>query len=293
MFDTPILFLIFNRPDTTQKVFDTFRQLKPKYLYIAADGPRPNRPGEQDRCTQARAIIKQIDWDCQLKTLFRSHNLGCGKAVSQGITWFFDHVEQGIIIEDDIIASPTFFHFAEEMLSKYKDTPQIMHISAFNPLGEVSISETYYFSMFVHIWGWATWKRAWQKYIFQPTQEQINQIIQPYHTEGEKKYLQKLGAALQRADTWDYQWTMTVQREAGLGVSPNKNLILNIGFGEDATHTTKANPWANVQKYDLPTHIIYPATIARNKKIETQSLQNLRYTAFRTKIINKLNSFFP
>ncbi|MDD3083391.1 MAG: nucleotide-diphospho-sugar transferase, partial [Candidatus ainarchaeum sp.] len=162
----PILFLIFNRLDTTKQVFEEIRKAKPKKVYVAADGPRNI---EEKKKTDAvrKYVLDNIDWKCNVKTLFRKNNLGCGKAVSQAITWFFKNEEMGIILEDDCLPSQSFFPFCEELLKKYKDNEKIMHISGFNPVSKNKYSEAdYFFSYTASIWGWATWRRAWKKYDF-------------------------------------------------------------------------------------------------------------------------------
>jgi len=154
LFKTPILFLIFNRPDTTKRVFAKIKKVRPKFLYIAADGPR--NKDEMILTEKVRKlVIKSIDWDCQVKTLFRENNLGCGKAVSSAIDWFFKNEEMGIILEDDCLPDLSFFYFCEEMLKKYKSNPKIMHISGDNYLPDFSltIDESYFFSKYIHIWG--------------------------------------------------------------------------------------------------------------------------------------------
>jgi hypothetical protein len=159
---TPVLFIIFNRPGTTQQVFDAIKQQKPKYLFVAADGPRPDKPDDKEKCKATRAIIDQVDWDCNLKTLFRDENRGCGYGPAEAITWFFDHVEEGIILEDDCLPSPYFFKFCSVILERYKSDTRIGIISGTNPLIRWNINQKdYIFSRFGSTWGWATWRRAW------------------------------------------------------------------------------------------------------------------------------------
>jgi len=163
-FSTPILFIVFNRLDTAQKVFESIKLIRPKYLFVAADGPRVDVAGEKQKCEDTRAIIKQIDWDCDIKTLFREKNIGIKNAVSSAITWFFNNIEEGIILEHDCLPNDSFFIYCEEILNKYKKNEQVMHVSGNffqpTPVGK----NDYYFSRIPHIWGWATWKRAWVKY---------------------------------------------------------------------------------------------------------------------------------
>ena len=163
--DTAVLFLVFNRPDVTKQVFDTIRKARPPRLYIAADGARSEKKGEEDKVSQVRKIVGQVDWDCDVKTLFREKNLGCKVAVSSAIDWFFENEEMGIILEDDCLPNQSFFWFCEKLLEKYKDDMRIGQICGFNPLIKINIqNESYLFSKFGPIWGWASWRRAWNKY---------------------------------------------------------------------------------------------------------------------------------
>jgi hypothetical protein len=164
-FDTPILFLVFNRPETTSIVFDEIKKIKPSRLFIAADGPRDSKLNEIHKCQEVRELFDTIDWPCELKTLYRQENLGCKIAVSSAITWFFEQVEYGIILEDDCLPDLTFFEFCSELLLKYEKDNEVMMIGGNNfhkkPL---EISSSYYFTNYPHIWGWATWRRAWSNY---------------------------------------------------------------------------------------------------------------------------------
>ncbi len=247
MLDTPILFLVFNRPETTQKVFDKIRQIRPRQLFVAADGPRPDRPEEKDKTDAVRKIITEnIDWDCDLQTLFRSENLGCGQAVSEGITWFFTQVEQGVILEDDTLPDLSFFNFCENLLNHYTNHQQVMLITGSNFQSVKSWGKgSYFFSRYPNIWGWASWRRAWQHYDYDLqsldyflANNQLDRIVQ---TEKEKNYWTAIFRSFQAEDsidTWDYQWIYSIWNQKGLTIVPNKNLITNIGFGENATHTT-------------------------------------------------------
>jgi len=161
----PILFLLFNRPYLTQRVFACIREARPARLFVAADGPRPDRVGERQLCAEARKVVDQVDWPCELLTLFRDENLGCGKAVSSAIDWFFEHVEEGIILEDDCLPHPSFFRFCEKLLEKYRDDERVMQIGGCNFQDGIKRGPaSYYFSIYNHIWGWASWSRAWKYY---------------------------------------------------------------------------------------------------------------------------------
>jgi hypothetical protein len=236
-FETPILFLIFNRPDLTQIVFDRIREVKPKYLFVAADGPREDHPEDINKCTKARNnVLANIDWDCQIKTLFRDNNLGCGLAVSQAITWFFEHVEEGIILEDDCYPSLQFFNFSSHLLDKYRYDFKIMHISGGCYLPpKIFNNSSYYFTKYPFSWGWSSWRSAWQNFSFEiadnfpyPREMRSDEIN---YWEGIRKKI-KVGDI----DTWDWRWNFSIWSQKGICISSTRNLIKNIGF-EDATHT--------------------------------------------------------
>ena len=245
---TPILFIIFNRPETTKMVFEVIKQVRPTKLFIAADGAREYKVEEKELCEESRKIATQVDWPCEVKTLFREKNLGCGKAVSSAIDWFFENVEEGIILEDDCLPDLSFFNFCEELLECYRLDNRVFMISGDNFLPKsLKIKESYYFSKMVHIWGWATWRRAWQKYDFQmksfPDFIKKNKIQEIWQDKKIQKYwIEKFNEIIeQKVDTWDHQWTYTIWKNEGLSIAPNVNLISNIGFGIGGTHTTNQN----------------------------------------------------
>ena len=249
-FKIPILFLIFNRPATTKVVFEKIRQIQPQYLYIAADGPRTGNASDKQLCTECRAIIQQIDWDCKLQTLFRDENLGCKNAISSAIDWFFENEEMGIILEDDCVPDLSFFPFCEDLLNFYKDDPRIIMISGdkFYPFKRIHSQQSYYFSRYPHIWGWASWRRAWKYYDVNLTtwpeiKENINLL---YDVLGKWEYIAYwfevfTAVHLGRIQTWDFQWTYACWKNSGLSIVPAANLVKNIGFGADATHTQDSN----------------------------------------------------
>ena len=239
-----VLFVIFNRPDTTSRVFERIRAARPSKLYVAADGPRPGRPNEEQLCNQTRDIATNIDWDCDLKTLFRKTNMGCKEAVSSAISWFFEHEEEGIILEDDCLPAKSFFSFCDEMLAKYRHDTRIRHISGGNfQLGTRRGDASYYFSKISHIWGWASWRRAWQDYdkdLKQYTEEEaqvalLNVFDDEWIADAWYQIFKELKAG--KIDTWDYQLGLCNFFNNALCIMPNVNLISNIGFGENATHT--------------------------------------------------------
>jgi hypothetical protein len=277
-FETPILFLIFNRPVETLRVFNEIKKQKPKYLYIAADGPRESKKRESELCKQTRDIINYIDWDCELKTLFREENLGCGKAISSAINWFFDNVESGIILEDDCLPNETFFTFCREMLLKYKDDNRIGMISGDNFLPDkFNVEHSYYFSQFPHIWGWATWSRAWKKYDFEMTKwlelEKKDWLYRKFSSATSRYYWKNIFDKVfkKQIDTWDYQWAFTCFNENYLSIIPKKNLISNIGFGNiNATHTnSKGGRFANMKTFAMVFPLNHPLDIVKNQSYDS------------------------
>ncbi|CAM4096214.1 hypothetical protein [Gillisia limnaea] len=275
MFNTPLLFIIFNRPEITQKVFEEIKKQKPKYLFVAADGPRENINDDFEKCTSARKIVLDgIDWDCEVKTLFRKENLGCGKGVSLAINWFFENVEQGIILEDDCLPNHSFFSFCEVLLEKYKYNEQIYAISGDNFQNGISRGNaSYFFSNYVFVWGWATWRRAWEKYDFNMEEldqfKKNNSICKIDKRKKFRDYWLNIfeEVAKKNIDTWDYQWVFSIWKNNALTILPNTNLISNIGFGENATHTKGSSPFANLETVEIGV-ISHPDKIIVNKKAD-------------------------
>jgi hypothetical protein len=276
-FNTPILFLIFNRPGPTSKVFEEIRKLRPAILYIAADGSRDDKTGELDKCRQTREIINNIDWDCNVKTLFREKNLGCKLAVSSAITWFFENEKEGIILEDDCVPNQSFFIFCADLLEKYRDNDRIMHIGGINLQSDLKNEYSYYFSNYNHVWGWATWKRAWSKYDVDmkdfPEFLYNNKIRRIFGSNLiQYSWLYKfLKVYKNKIDTWDYQWTYSIWNHNGISVIPTKNLVSNIGFDLDATHTRSHNNILSELQTQELRKINHPKTIEINYSADNKS----------------------
>lgn len=245
--DTPVLLLIFNRPQTTKRVFEAIRNARPKKLFVAADGPRSNKPGEDEKCSEARRIATNVDWECDVKTFFRDENVGCGRGPAEGISWFFDNVQEGIILEDDCLPSPLFFRFCEELLDRYRHDNRVMEIGGNTFLNEKHRDKeySYYFSSHNNIWGWATWRRAWALYDFKI--KGYESIVRSGDLKSSFPYLYEFDffkwkldytyANIENVSWWDYQWELVRRVNSGLAIVPQRNLILNIGLGPDATHT--------------------------------------------------------
>lgn len=269
-----ILFLIFNRPEPTQRVFDALRCARPARLYVAADGPRPTKVGESDLCAKTRRIVDHIDWPCEVRTLFRDQNLGCRAAVSDAITWFFDHEEEGIILEDDCLPSPDFFRFCDVALSTWRHELRVMHIGG-HVLIDGPASEDMLFSHLVPIWGWATWRRAWQQYDSEMTRIGTLHTL-PLRDWYGSQYRNVVKAienvCFGKVDAWGARWVLTVMANQGLSVLPRVNLISNIGFGSDATHTTVDSHVASLPLGSLPATLHLPSILGARRAYDHRYL---------------------
>lgn len=259
-----VCFITFNRLDTTKQVFEQIKLAKPPKLYLASDGPRENKIGEREQVENIRNwIISNIDWNCEVKILFRNENLGCGRNVSGAITWFFENEPDGIVLEDDCVPNQSFFSFCEELLDKYKDNKKIWHISGTAPVENLKEKDTYYFAKIMHCWGWASWADRWQHYKFdlQSYDEKNienfskNKIVQKYWL----NILNKMKN--NEIDTWDYQWTFWIVANNGYCINPYKNLINNIGVV--GVHYNGESPQLNRNVYNIES-IVHPKNIELN-----------------------------
>lgn len=257
----PIAFIIFNRPKPTRRVFERIRAARPEKLYLIADAPRANKPGEAGKCAETRRLVEEmIDWPCEVHKNYAEENMGCGQRIPSGLDWVFEHEERAIIMEDDILADPSFFPFCAEMLERHKDTENIMQIGGYNRFQYTPSKQVdYFYSRFSDIWGWATWRRAWRQYRdFSPenwnsirnTDGFRNLCYSEREAEMRKFCLDQIFSG--QLNAWGMRWDTTKLLGRGLGIVPSKSLTRNIGFGLDASHTV--NP-LNPQRF-LKTHEI-------------------------------------
>lgn len=246
MFKIPILLLVWRRPQALLQVINSLRPLGPLNLYVACDGPSTLIGEEADKVNSVRELIeRQIDWSCNIRRFYSDYNQGCALGVSRAISWFFDQVEEGIILEDDCVAHPDFFIYCAELLDRYRYDTRVWSISGNNfQRGLWRGDGSYYFSRYSHCWGWATWKRCWQHYdhalIYLPTLQASGFLNLLFDDAIERKYWSNIWRNLadkNKPDSWAYRWTFACMINGGLTALPNSNLINNIGFGCDATHT--------------------------------------------------------
>ena len=259
-----VLFIIFNRLSTTKRVFNEIRKAKPPRLYIASDGPRNTIQGEDKIIEKIRKyIIDNINWDCEVKTLFRKKNRGCGLSVSEAITWFFKNENDGIILEDDCLPNQSFFYFCETLLDKYKNNKLIWHISGDQFIPDYESKYSYYFAKIQHCWGWASWADRWNNYSYDLTNYSEINLKKFSNNTNVQKYWEYILHKMKNneIDTWDYQWLFKIVEMNGLCINPSKNMITNIGFGTHATHTMNKNDPNSKLKSCSISKIIYTPEI--------------------------------
>jgi hypothetical protein len=283
MLSTPVVLIIFRRPELTARVLAAVAQAKPRRLFVIADGPRAGRPEEAEQCAATRAVIDRVDWDCEVVKNYSAINLGCGRRPATGISWVFEHVEEAIILEDDCVPHPSFFRFSEELLERYREDTRVMHIAGCTYRRKAwSIPSSYYFSCFNGAWGWATWRRAWKYF-------DLGLKLWP-----ELRYTSWLEDVLENASAvkdwasefsrayelngdvsfWDHQWTFACWANSGLSIVPKHNLISNVGCGRDATHTFNENdPTGNLPTAEMAFPLVHRSSVLRNQEIDRKLLR--------------------
>lgn len=291
-----VVFLIFKRPDTTEKVFEVIRQVKPQRLLVVADAPRAERPDEAKKCAATRAIIDRVDWECEVLTNYSDINLGCAKRVSSGLDWVFNLVEEAIIIEDDCIPDPSFFHFCAELLARYRDDRRVMSIAGSNfQFGRSMTPYSYYHSLYHDCWGWATWRRAWQYFDFEmklwPELRETNFLKETLLDARVAKYWQqKFDLAYVAArDTWFYRWLFSCWVQNGLALIPDSNLVSNIGLHPEATHTVDNARYFNLPRAEMSFPLKHPSFMFPNREAERLNFLNRCHISLPTRVARKMN----
>lgn len=272
--NTPVVMFIFKRLDTTKQVLDRVRKVQPPKLYIVGEGARPNVPGEAELVEQVRKMVESsIDWPCEVHTNYVPEDIGVGKRMSTGIDWVFKNEERAIFLEDDILVDKSFFFYAEELLEKYACDTRVMMISARNsvPSTTYAISDSYTFTAFGSIWGWASWRRAWEKYDFTMSKwpdARKNKTLR-YLFNSDYAYNRMTESSFDSLskglNTWDYQWNFAMMINNGLTVVPKENMMSNVGFRKDGTHTVAGNKTGvlgEIHTIDFP--LVHPLVVERN-----------------------------
>lgn len=268
--NTPVVLIIFNRVRTTERALDAIRQVRPSRLFVIADGPRPGVQDDIEKCAATRKVIEGVDWECDLQTNFADHNLGCGMRPATGISWVFEQVDRAIFLEDDCVPDPSFFPFCTEMLDRYADDERVMMVSGNNFLpqgGELPYSYTFF--RFLNLWGWASWRRAWRHYEFEmnrwPSARRSDWFASLFANERVLNYWREIFDHVyirtSVRDVWDFQFAFALMAAGGLGIAPDRNLVSNIGFGADATHTTHDSDLANRTASEMPFPLKHPPEV--------------------------------
>jgi hypothetical protein len=277
----PVAYIIFNRPRHTRETFAAIRRQKPSTLYIIADGPRPGHPTDVDNCREVRDIVEMVDWPCKVYRDYADENLGCKLRVITGLDWVFSSAEEAIILEDDCLPHPDFFDYCDNLLDHYKDDERVYVVTGNNYQDGLRWGDaSYYFSKYPHIWGWATWRRAWQKncekILFWPAWRSSAEWYQHTPNPMERRYWSCLFDRMHREETdiWDYSWTSSVWYHGGLTATPNVNLVTNIGIGPEGTHTL-----AKEDQDGLPVQplgpLSHPGKVEQNRVADSYVFENL------------------
>lgn len=269
--DTPVVLLIFNRPDAARHVLDAIRTVKPATLLVVADGPRPHVASDAERCAETRALINGVDWDCDVRRNYAEANMGLADRVASGLTWAFEQVESAIILEDDCVPHPTFFPFCAELLQRYAGDARVMAIAGDNfQFGERAAEYSYYFSRYPHCWGWATWRRAWRHY--DHAMAAWPQVRKQRLLDGalESKSASRDWTRILdntysgRVNSWANRWTLACWLQSGLTILPAVNLVANIGFGSHGTHTRDDSPFGNMAVQPMAFPLAHPPYVIRD-----------------------------
>lgn len=293
---TPVVFVIFNRPKATEMVFSEIAKAKPAKLFVLSDGPRIGRSDDVEKIEAARAILTRIDWKCEVVTNFSTVNLGAGARIAGGLDWVFSQVNEAIILEDDCLPDQTFFRFCQDLLRLYKDDQRVSMISGDNfQFGRVFSDDSYYFSKYGHIWGWATWRDRWiGKYDFKMAKwpavrdgKRVGDLV------GDKKEVAYWEQIFERAyrgefSAWDYQWVFTNWLEGRVSAVPRANLISNIGFNKDATHTTGRSRVANLKRVPMEFPLRHPVGMIRSLEADEFDYRTNFGVPLIRRVINKI-----
>ncbi len=270
-YNVPILFIIFKRDYTAIQVFERIRQIKPRKLYVSADGPRDET--ERAACDKTREIIKGIDWDCELHVRFKEDNLGCKYGPYESISWFFEHEQEGVILEDDCVPDFSFFPFMEEMLDRYRDDNRVGMIAGHTDV-TLPLPTSYVFSRFKSCWGWATWKRAWELMDLELKNHDYRKEVAPLMVYDQRRLPHWLTALdlidQNKVAAWDWPWYFSLAAQNMLCIFPCKNLISNIGFGVDGTHCLGEAPPEAIISYSLDFPLVHPSTTLVNWEFEKE-----------------------
>lgn len=281
MFETPVVFTIFNRPALAARVLEVLRIVQPANLFVIADGPRATHPDDAERCAVTRALIDQIDWPCRLEKRFHPENLGVEKCLSEGILWVFDRVDAAIFVEDDTLPDPSFFPFCAAMLEQYRNDERVSMIQGTNVLGTWPANgASYFFSRFGPLWGWASWKRTWRDYDpafrFMDAPDFAARLAARLNNPAFTAFLINLCERSRRAEvvSWDTQITVQQILRGDLCVVATVNPIQNLGFGPDGAHTRQRFAFgANLEHHAIPFPLVAPSAVIADDEYDRRFME--------------------
>ncbi len=273
--DTAVMMIVFNRPDLTRQLFERIREVQPRRLYVGADGARPNRKDDIESTRETRAIVEKVDWDCEVRTLFHDENLGVKNGIKTALDWFFDEEEEGIILEDDCIPEPTFFRYAAELLDRYRDDDRISTITGTNLLlGTQQFGDSYYFSRYLFVWGWAGWRRVWRQIDLQiktwPRFRDEGRLRRVFPLKRSLKYWTRVFDRTYSGgfNSWAYPFYYSQLVQNRMSIVPAQNLISNLGWGEGSTHTTNKNPEMGTATLPMEFPLRHPEFIVPDERAD-------------------------
>lgn len=276
---TPVVLIIYHRPEMTMKVIESIRRVKPGVVFVIADGPKDHI--DNKKCLETRALVQSIDWKCKIYKNYARKNSGLRRRVVSGLNWVFSKVDKAIILEDDLVADPSFFQFCEILLKKYENNSKILSISGNNfQFNNNKMEYSYYFSRYVHSWGWATWRRAWKQYDDNMTKWQslreTNWLHKVFDNRVMELYWRKIfdTTFAGQVDSWAYRWTYSSLLNNGLTIIPKVNLVSNFGFDSRATHTTKKSKVTEMKINSVSFPLKHPHEIERSKKLDAITEDN-------------------
>ena len=285
--DTAVALLLFRRPEETARVFERIREARPRRLFLIADGPRPGNEEDARGCDQTRAVVERVDWPCEVVRDYADENLGLKRRIPSGLDRVFSEVEDAIVLEDDCLPHPSFFLYCAELLGRYRDDERIVHIAGSQLLGSPPAGASYHFSRYPHVWGWASWRRAWNLYDVDLADwhsddeaERAARLRRMFEESNERRYWGWVWDHSPEIDNWDAQWSYVGLSRGLLSVNPNRNLISNIGFSEDATNAI-ADPLGiagrPLQGIDFPLR--HPAGVSRDEAADADASRFFRRSA--------------
>ena len=282
-----VALILFRRPEQTARVFERIREARPERLFLIADGPRPGSEDDARGCEEARAVVERVDWPCEVGRDFAEENLGLKRRIPSGLDRVFAEVEEAIVLEDDCLPHPSFFPYCDELLERYREDERVVHIAGSQLLPDPPRGASYHFTRYVHIWGWATWRRAWRLFDVdlsdwqaQSKAERRARLRRMFDTDDERRHWRYVWDRSAEIDNWDAQWSYVPLSRGLLAVNPNRNLISNIGFGDEATSAT-ADPLgiAGRPLEGMPFPLQHPAEVLRDVAADESASRLFRLPA--------------